>query len=174
MFINTIHIIQLYIHTHTNINTHTCSCAQYILYSYIYIHTLSHRCMQSTLHVHPDTHPSYRHTCFSIDPSSKVCGTGREYCIHTLLFAPVITVACERSLPFCQKCSGWQVTAIHMCTLPTLHIYTFAHCPCYHSSMWKIPAILPKVQWVAGYSYTHVHPTYTAYIHICSLPLLPQ
>ena len=33
--------------------------------------------------------------------------------------------------------------------------------PCYRSSTWNIPVILPKVQ-VAGYSYTHMHPTYVA------------
>ena len=32
---------------------------------------------------------------------------------------------------------------------------------CYCSSTWKIPVILPKVQ-VAGYNYTHIHPTYVA------------
>ena len=94
---------------------------------------------------------AYTHAAALILAQRCVALAGNTAYIH-LLFAPVITVACERSLPFCQKCSGWQVTAIHMCTLPTLHIYRFAHCPCYHSSMWKSPAILPKVQRVAGYS----------------------
>ena len=33
--------------------------------------------------------------------------------------------------------------------------------PCYRSSKYKIPVILPKVQ-VAGYSWTRMHPTYVA------------